>query len=796
MNMKIQIVALALVLFLSVASSQRVAQNRPGPTKAQCAVPYGERKICGDLGMSPQACRLGNCCVASDGTCYKAKGVKTNFQQKYQTDRQVTFNGLSRQTPVVKPKQNAPVGGEQKNMINMMVILQMKKDGVSQNIINALLADSVPNGEMLYYMADGKISMEEMMSMQDMPTLELDAMQTALLQGGDIKSFLYSQLGESYGMDPVVMKLLMSGESDIVKEHLMTKISMPADPMSRLVFRSVLSGEKLTKQGIMDHIIDNMLSNNFDYYTTTAFKALLGGNKKLARTFLMLGQMKNFNVKVEYPRNEAIFASFVKTQADHPGKINPTMIFKLAMNEKIPALTPDLSFSELFGVSAFDYVCAVHSPDLQTPCRALPDGGSSLDCFNAGCCLRDNPDGGKPICYENILGNIGVGMAASIWDEDYIVNTIFKGNLPELSSFYPDGIPWLVSTSAPAFVDAFKARDPAAWWNSLSPLGGLRNPIPTGRPNVQADAFNPNFQWQPHGVTPFPFPTQAPDLPAGVPAVTSAPGEFGGNAHAPVAAPGPVVVGLSLDTFPGCYTTAIEDRIPCMGNEEAWTKTGETKCANIGCCYNKDISDPSVPACFSSRDRGQCHNVADEEKIDCGKPGITADECLSDARCCYDSTTKMNGYKSVPWCYYKKYSFLPSDVRCKAVADDKRVACFPKKGLFNFNTFVSETTCEAAGCCYDKVGGLSFLQLALGAKAPPSCYKMLDAPIQKLDPAPQPAPDAVKTSVCEYRNVLDPAARVDCGNVSEFECTTIFGCCYEIETMIPGVPFCFKKSEV
>lgn len=88
-----------------------------------------------------------------------------------------------------------------------------------------------------------------------------------------------------------------------------------------------------------------------------------------------------------------------------------------------------------------DYVCAVHSPDLQTPCRALPAGGSSLDCFNVGCCLRDNPAGGKPICYENILGNIGVGMAASIWDEDYIVKTIFKGKLPELSSFYPDGIP-------------------------------------------------------------------------------------------------------------------------------------------------------------------------------------------------------------------------------------------------------------------------------------------------------------------------------------------------------------------
>lgn len=50
---------------------------------------------------------------------------------------------------------------------------------------------------------------------------------------------------------------------------------------------------------------------------------------------------------------------------------------------------------------------------------------------------------------------------------------------------------------------------------------------------------------------------------------------------------------------------------------------------------------------------GQCHNVADNEKIECGAPGVTIDECLSDKRCCFDDSTA-----TVPHCYFKKRNLI------------------------------------------------------------------------------------------------------------------------------------------
>jgi len=800
------LLALAIYCFaLSHASKEE--KSTPKTAEECAAVPAVKREQCGDHKMEAEVCIQANCCFdPASGRCFHG-GWEIKFYDRYPAQRVVGWGPMSDSKPVLDKDQNMGMTGvaasSSSDMINIMTILQMKKDGVSKNIINALLADSIPNGELLYYMSDGKLDASEMMALQGVPELDLEGYAAIILKGGSVKDMLYEQLGSTYGMDPVIMKLLMAGESDVVKEHLLTKMisNLPSDPMSRLVIRSLATGVKLTKQGIMDVIIDDMLATNFDAFTSAAFKAILAGDKETAKMFLFLGQMKGMDFKPNYPQNEALFARMVDLQKTHPKKINPTMIFSLAMNEKIPALTPQKTFQELFGVTAFDYVCAVHSPKLQMSCRALvgKTHASSLDCFNAGCCLRDDGAGGKPICYENLLGNIGIGMAAAIWDEDYIVNNIFGGNLPDLAQFYPDGIPWIVSTTLPAFATAHTRLDPAQanWWDSLNPLGYARVPNPTAQPLIKPDAFNPGFQWVPHGVTPHPFPTQAPDLPPGLPAVTSAPGAFGGVLPAPVAPVAPVVQQLLTNTFPGCFTVPASERIPCMGNEVAWAAGGDTKCAAMGCCFNKDITDPSVPACFSSMDRGQCHNIPPEEKIDCGAPGITSDECLSDPRCCYDSTTVTTGIKTAPWCYYKKYAFLPEEIRCSAVVHTARVGCFPKKGTLDMNHMVSQSTCEAADCCYEKVTGVSFLHQALGlAHVPPPCFQKAPVLIGKPEAPPAPPVDPPTTPKCQYRDELDPAHRVDCGASTWHECVIMKECCYQVETMLQGVPFCFMKTEL
>jgi len=771
-----------------------------------CDITVERREVCGYIGISENFCKNRGCCYDNErNKCYRSKNTNVIAPYPGSERRMIGLEGLMKEGTYSPKRPNADVlTGGNSNMISLLTILQMKKDKVSQNIINALIADSIPNGELFYYLADEDTdATTKLLQLQGSKNLELDTLQILLLQNGDIKSFLYKQIGESYGLDPLIIKLLMAGESAIVKEHFLAKFAttLPSDPMTRLVVRSIIDNKQLTTKTITDSIIDSMLSTNFDPLTTAAFKAMLSGNTNTAKNLLIAAQLsKQFSGKPSYPQNEALFARFVETNKQNPNKISPAMIMSLAKNEKIPALAPDKSFTELFGVSAFDYVCAVHTADLQIGCRALSNKpyASSLECFNAGCCLKDNPAGGKPICYENILGTIGVGFAANIWDESYIVNTIFGGDLPELSSFYPDGIPWIISRGLPAVAtidDRLKGSNQANWWNALNPYGRFRVPIPTGPPVVSRGSFNPGFKWVPHGVTPNPYPTNGPDIASGIALATSSPGALGVVLPEPAAASSSIVKDLITNTFPGCFTTPLEDRVACMGNDVAWLPDGEAKCASIGCCYVKIISDTSIPACFSSRSRGQCHNVAPGERINCGQPGISADECLSNPQCCYDSTSNFDsGLTGTPWCYYKKYTFLPDNVLCSSVGTKE--GCFPvKQGGIDVNKLVSQESCEKAGCCYEKTTA-SLLDRALGlASIPPFCFKKRGIDIQKPEPLPPTAAPPATTSVCQFRDVLPPTSRVPCPARDYFECVKIKECCYQVELYVQA-PFCFQKSEV
>ena len=96
-----------------------------------------------------------------------------------------------------------------------------------------------------------------------------------------------------------------------------------------------------------------LLIADLDFLQMAAFKAMKAGDKDQAMNLMMLGAFKNVDMKPTYPKNEALFARFIETQSKHKGKVTPEMIFALAMNEQIPALAPDKTFAEIFGVSAF-----------------------------------------------------------------------------------------------------------------------------------------------------------------------------------------------------------------------------------------------------------------------------------------------------------------------------------------------------------------------------------------------------------------------------------------------------------
>ena len=68
--------------------------------------------------------------------------MQSNFLEKYPNSRHVGFGSMAQSSSPQAAAQNAEASPVKKNKgIDMMMIMQMKKDGVSQNIINALLAD-------------------------------------------------------------------------------------------------------------------------------------------------------------------------------------------------------------------------------------------------------------------------------------------------------------------------------------------------------------------------------------------------------------------------------------------------------------------------------------------------------------------------------------------------------------------------------------------------------------------------------------------------------------------------------
>jgi len=673
----------------------------------------------------------------------------------------------------------------------MLAIMQMRKDGVDKKITTALIADSIPNGKLLYYLADDDLSLSELIELQgDFEGLDLGAIEALVIKGGTVKDVLMAQMAGEIGIHPVLLDLIIAKESKLVEEHLIETMDLPDDPVSSLIIKNLLSGTKTTtehlKETFKDQLIDQLIGSNFDTYTSLAFKALLNKQTDQAKKFLLISQLSKKDFKPNYPQNEAIFAYMVDKLKEEPGKIKPDVVLAMALDEKIPALSPAGTFSELFGITAQDYVCAAHTDDLVTKCRALPVGGNTLDCFNVGCCLKVDPfdSSAAPICFENILGNIGIGLSQALINEDDLKANVFQGSLPDISDFYPDGIPWIISSQKPT-IDLNPDGIPS-WWDSIQVLGPAIHPNPKMRPISAYGEFNPGFEWQPHAVTPFPSSTQGPSIAM---MATESPGVYASNNIESVAAAEAIVKALQVSTYSACYSVPNANKIPCMSNADALVK-GKTDCELLGCCFIRNIKDLNTPMCFSTVEKGQCHAVADLDKIECGAPGITIDECLSDKRCCFNDKAAAG-----PHCYFKKYGFIPDDARCaSATTKDK---CFEDVKNIDINNLVSQDTCLRAGCCYQAPESHSFLAKALGMVTPGKCFKMPALELKTTDAPPATTTTAEQEEFCQLdESQLLPYDRVQCGpaGVSRFHCLFNYNCCWKFNIYLDGVPSCFAKS--
>merc|ERR1711981_622540 len=163
-------------------------------------------------------------------------------------------------------------------------------------------------------------------------------------------------------------------------------------------------------------------------------------------------------------------------------------------------------------------------------------------------------------------------------------------------------------------------------------------------------------------------------------------------------------------------------RVKCMENFDALVDyklnlaiPGSSKCVKAGCCFNEDtFLETGGSACYRATDYGTCTNLpANFIKQECGREGITENECLTNVNCCY----KPSPDRKDPWCYYKYSATLREEEWCAAWSDKQyynlqREECFATKKQLNFldatgstasnvNNLVGQAQCEAAGCCFD-----------------------------------------------------------------------------------------------
>lgn len=173
-------------------------------------------------------------------------------------------------------------------------------------------------------------------------------------------------------------------------------------------------------------------------------------------------------------------------------------------------------------------------------------------------------------------------------------------------------------------------------------------------------------------------------------------------------------------------------RVRCMENDDAWMdwvdaeaktlKQKESKCYKAGCCFSelaflKEKKEDVSMACYRAIDYGTCNVATDFDRRECGAPGITQEQCISDIRCCYKPSTKQGE----PWCFYKNSATLREDEWCEAYQWEEyvnkvREPCFKfaKNNMFkthnddtdnvgftNINNLVNRDVCENAECCYD-----------------------------------------------------------------------------------------------
>lgn len=606
------------------------------------------------------------------------------------------------------------MGGQGMTGINKDQWLEQQKEQMFNNMF-AQMNDSPQSQMMFQFMAGGKGFV-------------------------DRDQLIYSQMGEPMG---TIMRLKKNGHpaGERLMKRMIAQQTFGNDPVLPDLF---VNGDK---EGLKQYMISKQFENmgnapGGEFMQTLMYRKLTGEkdasitDKELLAAGSFAAQLDQNGASVK-PNDAYLMFKFLKMQTDkNAGKVDPATILEVALGEDVASIKTE-DFEQLFGIEQRDFVCVAHENSIRVPCLVNQATVTAEEC-PAHCCFNSFTSAGEaqaadakiPICYHNLLGKIGAGIARHMIN-DANIEKMFGGDMPDLHDL-TDAKDWGEAQMPEVLRRLNKGegeffgnpQGQANWWdNSYNSSEGKFNIYITPAPKTVG-----NSQYVPRGPTALPYTSFVPE--------TGAYGVGREDATNPLIAMDQIVnaeiakvkAQLNSNSY-SCRLIPKEHMVDCYANnyDALIGATPETACAAKGCCFREQNLFEDKPVCYRSLRAGFCDPHADAsfdpstkakanewwkanpKRVGCGaQAGVTKNECLLNPQCCYSEKPRISGD---PVCYHRGgvESLMATagsaghDAQCSAINVATREACFDNASKFGkiFNKVATKDQCETAGCCFD-----------------------------------------------------------------------------------------------
>lgn len=528
------------------------------------------------------------------------------------------------------------------------------------------------------------------------------------------------------------------------------------------------------KQKIKDYLFAKQLDSADPYMKTLLYRKFNSGarggspttdDKDLIKTQILANQFGD-QINQVNPNDAYLMFKFLhQSSKANNGRVPANIILDVALGQDVAGIKAN-EFQEKFGITATEYVCAAHEESIRVPCMVNQETVQPGECAAQGCCYNKlNSDGSAtnahggavPICYHNLLGKIGSGIARHMIN-DANIEKLFGGQMPKLEDLteaqtwaetqMPDVIRRLVKEEGSFYGNPQGQTD---WWSNMYDSTDKKFSIyATPAPKTR------DFIWKPHGPTAMPHAAnlQIPEVGGFLSGQDSRIDDLD------------FIIGNHVDKIRGelnsnsytCRLIPKENMVNCYDNNYDALSTitdPAAACEAKGCCFREVnlFEKDNLPVCYRSLRSGYCDlpksqrgdpTLTGEDKRrdiwwtgnpyrdECGSPGISRGECLLNPQCCFDTLPRHEGE---PHCYKRGGVESLFNQRngqmgnqCDLTAIQLRQSCFDvthKMGKL-LNRIATEDQCVMAGCCYSQAAADASSALGvLGTMnmAGPHCFK-------------------------------------------------------------------------